>query len=259
MSAAASITYLPGGLQPTRDCLNALTDNVVVAPGYYAQGTILGQFTATTAASEVQTLTFTGTPTGGTYRVTLNGVISDPITYSTTVATHAANFQAALNAMTNVGSGNATAVCTVSGTVMTVTFGGTLANQNIPLFTFTANSLTGGTSPTATWAETTAGSPVGVNYGAYDDSLSNGLQSAKRIVKYNTTVNLDGTVQSQALGYGVSQARGVIVYTRGTFYTATPAGVLALPGLDANGVTDLGKLVTGTTLTSFGTELLMIG
>ena len=57
--------------------------------------------------SAVQNLPFGGTVTGGTFTLTLNGLTSAAIAYSTTAATLQANIQAALNVLASVGLNNA--------------------------------------------------------------------------------------------------------------------------------------------------------
>jgi hypothetical protein len=109
-----------------------------------------------TGTNDVQTITVTAT--GGSFTVTLdfapNGV-SSPVTSAPITAPPTADtIQAALQAMSNVGTGNAT----VSGTgPWVVTFGGTLADSAVPTMVLGTASLTGGT---ATVAHTTQGSPA---------------------------------------------------------------------------------------------------
>jgi hypothetical protein len=64
--------------------------------------------------------------------------------------------QTALQALSTIGAGNAT-VAGSAGGPYTVTFAGTLANQNVAALSATGN-FTGGTSPAVTVATTTAGS-----------------------------------------------------------------------------------------------------
>lgn len=118
--------------------------------GEYATTPAVTSLYAGATASEVQTVTVTGTPTGGTFTLSFNGATTAGIAYN------AANtaVQSALQALSTIGSGNATV--TGSGPY-TVTFAGTLANQNVPLLTGSGAGLTGGTSPGVTVALTTQG------------------------------------------------------------------------------------------------------
>lgn len=239
-TASPFVTYTGGGLQPSRHPEEAKTDAVRLAPGSYAQGTVLGKVTSQTAVNDVQTVTFTGTPTGGTYRLSINGLVTGPITYSTTNGTHQTNVQAALDAI--LGAGNATAVVTSSGTVVTITFGGAMAGIEQPLIVFYQNSLTGGTAPTATVAHTTLGVTAGGHYAPYDDAASDGRNIAKAILKYACVVDMQGRVTGGG-GEWSSTSLTAVAYTTGTFYTNQ------LVGLDANGANDLGRMIVGTTAT----------
>jgi hypothetical protein len=100
----------------------------------------------------VQTLTTTGTPTGGTVPITFDG-------RPTTVAFNAsaAAVQTALEALPNIGTGN---VVTAGGplpTAVTITFQGALAKRPVPTIVTGSTGLTGGSSPTGVIANTTPG------------------------------------------------------------------------------------------------------
>lgn len=104
--------------------------------------------------NEVQTLTVTGTPTGGTFRLTFNGVETANIAYNAA----AAAVQAALEAISSVGAGNVT--CgggALPGTPVTITFTGALAAEPQNLITVTTAAFTGGTAPAGAVARTTTG------------------------------------------------------------------------------------------------------
>jgi hypothetical protein len=106
------------------------------------------------AASEVQTVTITGTPTGGTFTVTFDGATSAGIAFDAT----AAAVQTALEALSTVNPGDVAVTGGPGpGTAFTVTFGGRYAGLNVPAFTASGSSLTGGTSPGVTIATATAG------------------------------------------------------------------------------------------------------
>jgi hypothetical protein len=102
--------------------------------------------------NEVQTITIAGTPTGGTFSLTFGGQTTPALAYNASTAA----VQTALQALTSIGSGNAT-VSGTAGVSYVVTFVGALATLNVaqivPVGTFT-----GGTSPTITAATTTGGS-----------------------------------------------------------------------------------------------------
>lgn len=103
--------------------------------------------------SEIQTLTITGIPTGGTFTITFAGQTTTAIPYNA-VATAVG---AALIALSNIGPGDV--VCTggpLPGTPVVITFGGAYAGTDVALMT-TTSSLTGGTTPAATITTTTPG------------------------------------------------------------------------------------------------------
>jgi phage tail sheath protein FI len=111
------------------------------------------------ATNEVQTVSISGTPTGGTFTLTFNGQTTSSIAYNASAST----VQTALQALSTIGSGNAV----VSGgpgpgTAWVVTFQGTLQHTNVPAMTATS-SLTGGTSPAVAVAVTTEGVSKGYN------------------------------------------------------------------------------------------------
>ena len=111
-----------------------------------------------TATNAVQTLSISGTPTGGTFRLTYNGFTTANIAFNASAAT----VQAALEALASVGTGNV--VCSggaLPGTAVVVTFQNSLAGQPVPAITIANNSLTGGTTPTPSIAQTTVGVRAG--------------------------------------------------------------------------------------------------
>ena len=103
--------------------------------------------------NEVQTVTITGTPTGGTFTLTFAGETTAAIAYNA----NAAAVQAALVALGNVNSGDIVVTGgALPGTAVTLTFGGQFAGTNVPQLTATS-SLTGGTTPAVAVATTTGG------------------------------------------------------------------------------------------------------
>jgi hypothetical protein len=105
--------------------------------------------------TEVQAITITGGPTGGTIALTLDGETASGIAYNAT----AAAVQTALEGLSNVNPGDVA----VSGgpgpaTPWAVTFGPATkwAGKDVPQMT-AASSLTGGTSPAVAVTTTTPG------------------------------------------------------------------------------------------------------
>jgi hypothetical protein len=134
-------TQVAAQMRRTGNEIRTLTDAIVVADAGYPG---VGPLDSGTA--EVQTVTVTGAPTGGTFTLTSTG-------HGTTaaIAFNAAGtaVQAALRALPGLGG------VTVTGAgPYTVTFPSTLGN--VPQMTATS-SLTGGTTPGVTVATTTPG------------------------------------------------------------------------------------------------------
>jgi hypothetical protein len=129
-------------------------DGSVFIADYSAAG--ITALSSGTAANEVQTVTITGTPTGGTFSLTFNGQTASAIAYNAI----ASAVQTALQALSNIGSGNVT----VTGgpgpaTPYVVTFVGSLAGTNVAAMT-AAGSFTGGTTPAIAVTTTTPGVAV---------------------------------------------------------------------------------------------------
>ncbi|MGW1998145.1 hypothetical protein [Embleya sp. NPDC001921] len=141
--------------------VSKFTANTHYPSGYFPSGIPLGKVTATglygpyaPKTSEVQTVTITGGPTGGTFTLTWSGQTTAAIAYNASAAV----VQAALEALSNIGVGDVT--CTggpLPGTAVTVTFGGTLAYTDVAAMTASGASLTGGSSPAVVIATGTAG------------------------------------------------------------------------------------------------------
>lgn len=103
--------------------------------------------------NEVQTVTITGTPTGGTFTLTYDGQTTAPIAYNAASAA----VQAALEALRNIGTGNVlVAGGPGPGTPYTVTFQGRLAGRNVNQMTATG-AFTGGAAPAVAVTTTTPG------------------------------------------------------------------------------------------------------
>jgi coat protein Gp5 len=102
--------------------------------------------------NEVQTVTVTGAPTGGTYTLTYSGQTTAAIAYNASSGA----VQGALSSLSNINNGNVSVTGTTGGPYR-VSFTGSLAGADIAAMTVTA-SLSGGTSPGVTVATATTGS-----------------------------------------------------------------------------------------------------
>lgn len=151
----------------------ALDAVVFIAPSTSAAPTSL-----TTGTNEVQTVTITGSPTGGTFSLTYAGQTTSGIAYNAV----ASAVQSALEALSNIAPGD----ITVTGgpgpsTPYVVTFVGPLADTDVAQMTASGALLTGGTSPAVTVTTTTPGAndlsalPTGyvsLGWHTKDDGLS---------------------------------------------------------------------------------------
>jgi hypothetical protein len=208
----------------------------------YPKGTILGQVTS--SANDVQTITITGTPTGGTFTITVSlmGVSQTTAALAYNVTT--ANVQIALAAINLVGA-NVTVTGT-AGTSYVLTFNGNLAASPIPPVTVAA-SLTGGTTPAATPVHTTTGRTAGT-YAQYASGNSDGSQVPKCITEYDYATDTSGQISLGALPVGGQWGEtfdSVPAYFTGDF------SCVDLVNLDSNAVTAWGtaRLLTGTVST----------
>lgn len=94
--------------------------------------------------SEIQQVAITGTPTGGTFTLTFDGVTSGTIAYNAAAGV----VQTALEAMSNIAPGDVTVTGgALPGTPVLVAFGGAYNGVNVPEMTGSAAGLTGGTDP----------------------------------------------------------------------------------------------------------------
>lgn len=122
----------------------------VFGPYYNAGAPVAG-------ANAVQTLTIGGTPTGGTFRVGLGGIITAAIPWGTNNAVMLSAINNALNQALGPNEIVATAGTLAAGigTIIFTFSGPTAAKRAVQLMT-AVNNLTG-TSPTLAFAMTTAG------------------------------------------------------------------------------------------------------
>lgn len=103
---------------------------------------------------EVQTLTSSGTPTGGTFKLRVGGQTTAAIVYNAT----AAAIKAALEALPVIPAGTINATGGPLGTsAVVLTYVGSLGSEPRPLLQVVEKAFTGGTSPDVTIARTTPG------------------------------------------------------------------------------------------------------
>lgn len=104
--------------------------------------------------NEVQSVTVTGTPTGGTFTLSFQGQQTAPIPYNAS----AANVQSALEALANLEPADLTVTGGPLPAAVVVTFKGRYSGSDVPAMTTTGNFVAG-TNPAAVVATTTAGLP----------------------------------------------------------------------------------------------------
>ncbi len=126
-------------------------------------------------SDEVQTVTITGSPTGGTFTLTYSGQTTAAIAYNATAAT----VKSALADLSNLHAEDITVTGSAGGPYVVTFGGGEVDGANVAPMTATG-SLTGGTAPAVGVATTTAGDGVtsvnGVDIPAqtYDNALAGG-------------------------------------------------------------------------------------
>jgi hypothetical protein len=106
-----------------------------------------------TMANELQTVSFSPAPTAGSYTLTFYGQTTSALDWNDPAAT----IQAALEALSTIGTGNIAASGEADSGSISITFQGTLANTNVPQTTCDATGLVCAGSIDAV-SETTAGS-----------------------------------------------------------------------------------------------------
>lgn len=212
----------------------------------YVRGTVLGQ--VTTAANDVQTLTVTGTPTGGTVTVSLvHPVTGQTVTFDLAYNSSSAAAQTAIRAQ--IGSNVTVTGGALPGTPLVFTFNTDLANLPVAVMTIATNALTGGTTPAASFAHTTTGVTANT-FGTYADAGSGGLDTARCILAYDCVTDGAGNVTLGTVSAGAGE-RG---YTE-KYAPAYFIGIFKctdLTGLTAAAVADLGRLMSGTATSSDG-------
>jgi YD repeat-containing protein len=140
----------------TRDTGSDIDSNDILAATLYPDP-------ATGQPTTDQQVTVTGSPTGGTFTLTLRGRTTGPIDYSATPAA----VQSALEGLTTVGVGNVQ-VTGPNGGPWRVHFTGNLAGKYVPNLTANGTGLMGGTVAVATQQDTYTVNALGESKTATD-------------------------------------------------------------------------------------------
>jgi len=192
---------LTGGTSPGVTVTEAVkgnseyADQYVILPGTIltktADGKMVKEYTGGGAVNEVQTITITGTPTGGNITLSFDGEVTGNIAHNAA----ASAVQAALEALANIDVGDVAVTGGPGpGTPWVVTFGGQYAGRSVPQIG--ANSaLTGGSSPAVGVATTTQGAESSEEiFGIFDgfvDVMSNTAAASPDIPVYNQNCTFD--------------------------------------------------------------------
>jgi hypothetical protein len=140
--------------------VTAFTEGTHYPNGFIPSGIVLAELASGLFApyagrtAEVQSVTITGVPTGGTFTLTYDGSTSAGIAFNATAAT----VQSALEALASIDAGDVTVTGSAGGPY-TVTFNA--GGGNVAAMTASAASLTGGTSPAVVIATPTPGTSPG--------------------------------------------------------------------------------------------------
>lgn len=151
----AEVITANGGLVAEGPLLRTRTGARVVADAGYS-----GRGPDVPGTSEIQTITITGGPTGGTWTATYSGQTTAAIPYNAT----ALAVQNALNALSNL-DGAAVSGGPGPGTPYSVTFSADMGN--VAQMTASGAGLTGGTTPAVNVATTTPGVAPSVEAGLW--------------------------------------------------------------------------------------------
>lgn len=154
----------------------------------------LMDYAAVVGVDEVNVVTITGGPTGGTFTVTVNGQTTAGVAYNASAGT----LQTALEALSNVVPGDVSVTGSAGGPY-TLTWAATFANTNMTV-TSSGASLTGGTTPAATTTTTQQGGITDIacvpilagQVDVYMDTAGAGLGTTKLTTDFAAELSIGG-------------------------------------------------------------------
>lgn len=164
-----------------------------------------------TNANAVQTLTESGSPTGGTFTLTYGGQTTENVKYNATIA----EIATALVKLSTIATSENVEVTSeeskpINEKAAKVTFKGELGNQAQPLIVVNSTGLTGGTTPKVTAVTTTPGTAAEKIMGVYDgpewDFMGNTAEEVnlnEPIPVYYHAVSFDITKLPEYRKYGL--------------------------------------------------------
>lgn len=172
-----------------------------------AQTVYTHTFTPFDGDNEVQTVTITGTPTGGNFTLTFRGQTTAAIAHNASSAA----VQSAFTALSTVGAGNATVSGgPLPGTAVTITFSGALAKQDVPAITATS-SLTGGVTPTITISTSTGGGSS-LPWYSIEEKIGSGFETFKytdaKVNTFHMEADSNGYLMGRAGFVALTQQAG---------------------------------------------------
>lgn len=147
------------------------------------------------ANAQSWTVTETGSPTGGTFTLTLNGETTGGIAQGSLGSA----VQAALESLASISSGDVTVTGSAGGPY-TVTMGSSWTPANGNTLTADGSSLTGGTSPDVTVVVVNDNIPDLVAYAVFEEARELLTGRDPQQENRNLTLNSDG-VMSNRVGY----------------------------------------------------------
>jgi hypothetical protein len=236
-SNVATFSFSGGGLQPWHP--GERTERITLKTGNYPQGALVGEAYGT---DEVDVVTITGAPTGGTFTVSVQlGTGTNRTSAAIPFNATPDQVQAAVNALVNV-AGDAIVRGDAGGPYL-INLSGPTVGAAVITVAASGASLTGGTTPAATARQVTAaaaGTPG--QYGLYGAAHTDGTQWPTHIVRYACQVDASGNVSfvdtPGALGdQGVTEL-GVPAFYGGSF------AVSDLSGLDDTAIARLGRMLS---------------
>lgn len=193
---------------------------------YFAAGDTAGPL-AVAFTAEVQTVTIGGTPTGGTFTLTWNGLSSGPQTYNIATAVLQTALRTAWNASTLTVTGTA-------GTSYVITFPATRGNVTMIVPT---HALTGG-APTIAVVETTPGAgsspasaiiPAGFTSAGWITTaglVANVQETANDVDAYGTTSTVRIIIAKSARTFDIdfleTNTTSISIYNRQNLGTVLP-------------------------------------
>lgn len=210
----------------------------------YAAGQVLAEAGNVAAADEAQTVTITGTPTGGTFPLTFPYLGSITVPYNSTAAQLQTQLDAFIGAGNSVVTGGA-----LPGTPLVITFKNEYGKRDVGTFTTSSAALTGGSSPAVAVSVTTPGSAGTTEcMTAVVDANSDGTQLPKGILLVAAQTDDKGCIVGE---FGVGNAITVPMAYAGEYPCSK------LTGLVANHVTEgnakkFGRLTSGNVITDAG-------